>query len=59
MRKMAAMVRDGEISYRDFANQYKSWRGDKKRYNARKVLAEMDKLFKELNEHGKREADHH
>ena len=59
MRKMAAMVRGGEISYRDFANQYKSWRGDKKRYHARKVLAEMDKLFKELNEHGKREADHH
>ncbi len=58
MKKLAAMVADGTITFADFENQYKGWRGDKKRYHARRTLTNMDKLFKELKENDKRHAEH-
>ena len=57
MKKLAAMAADGTISLADFENQYKGWRGDKNRYHARRTLINMDKLFKELKENGKRKAE--
>lgn len=59
MKKLAALVADGEITLADFENQYKGWRGDKNRYHARRTLINIDKLFKELKDYGKREAGNH
>ena len=50
MRKLAKLTVDGEITLEDFKNQYKSWRGDKKRYNAYYTLRRMDKKEKEWTE---------
>lgn len=47
MRKLAKLTVDGEITLEDFKNQYKSWRGDKKRYNAYYTLRRMDNKEKE------------
>ncbi|MBO6202443.1 MAG: hypothetical protein J6O13_02825, partial [Selenomonas sp.] len=50
MRKLARLVVEGKISMQDFQNQYKSWRGDKKRYHAFYTLRRMDKKNKEWTE---------
>ena len=47
MRKLARLVVEGKISMQDFQNQYKSWRGDKKRYHAFYTLRRMDNKEKE------------
>ena len=36
------------MTKKDFVEQYKSWRGDKKHYNAYHTLKSMDKLFFDL-----------
>ena len=48
MKKLAAFVVEGKLSFNAFVNQYKSWRGDKKRYNAFQTLQNMDKLYRRL-----------
>ena len=50
MKKLAAFVVEGELPFKDFCNQYKSWRGDKKRYNAFQTLQNMDKLYRRLKQ---------
>jgi hypothetical protein len=50
MRKLAKLVVDGVITADSFQNQYKSWRGDKVRYNAFYTLRRMDKKQKEWTE---------
>lgn len=45
-RKMKKMYRF--LDQEAFACQYRSWRGDKVRYNAHKTLCNMDKLYREL-----------
>ncbi len=50
MKKLAGFVVDGNMDYDAFCNQYRSWRGDKRRYNARKTLYCMDKTFGRLKE---------
>ena len=36
--------------YKALEKQYKSWKGDKKKYNAYHTLKNLDKLYKELME---------
>ena len=55
LKKLARFVKAGEVTPEAFRQQYKSWRGDKRRYNAYHTLRNMDKLFKELNETWKKE----
>ena len=51
-RKMKHFARNGD--YEILEKQYKSWRGDKKRYNAYHTLKNLDKLYKELMEMGRK-----
>lgn len=48
MKKMARMVVDGEIPIEYFENQYKSWAGSKKFYNARRTMENMGNLYRRL-----------
>lgn len=48
MRKLADLVVEGEISLRDFRISYKSWRNDKKRYNAYYTLKALDNYERKL-----------
>lgn len=50
MKHMAKLAGNHEIEWDDLKEQYRSWRGDKKRYNAYYTLKNMDKLYKELME---------
>ncbi len=42
LRKMGEMVKAGEMNEADYINQYQSWRGDKRKYNAHDTLISMD-----------------
>lgn len=55
LKALSQMARDGEISWDAVAEQYKSWRGGKERYNAWHTLKRMDELYKEMAEDGRRE----
>ena len=48
MKKLARFVAEGEMTTAAFCEQYKSWRGDKERYNAHRTLAGMDSLYGRL-----------
>lgn len=48
MKKLAQFTAAGEMEYQAFCNQYKAWRGDKRRYHARRTLASMDRLYRRL-----------
>lgn len=48
LKKLFRKAEKGEIDYEDIKEQYKSWRGDKRRYNARRTLMSMDRLYQEL-----------
>lgn len=48
IKSLARFVREGSMTKKDFVEQYKSWRGDKKHYNAYHTLKSMDKLFFDL-----------
>lgn len=50
MKKMARMVVDGEIPLEYFENQYKSWAGGKKLYNAHRTMMNMESLYRRLLE---------
>ncbi len=50
MKHMAKLAGNHEIEWDDLKEQYRSWRGDKKRYNVYYTLKNMDKLYKELME---------
>lgn len=50
MRKLAKLASEGTISLKEFQTQYKSWRGDKKRYHAYYTLRRLDSEEKELEE---------
>lgn len=45
LKRLGEMVRTGEMSEADYINQYQSWRGDKRKYNAHDTLAGMDLFF--------------
>ena len=48
MKKLAKLVVASEITFQEFINQYKGWRGDKKKYNSYYTLRNMDKEMEEL-----------
>lgn len=48
LKSLVKLVKAGKLTVSDFEHQYKSWRGDKKRYNSYNALKNMDKLFYEL-----------
>ena len=48
MRKLARLASEGTISLKDFQTQYRSWRGDKKRYNAYNTLCRLDSEERKL-----------
>ena len=48
MRKLAELVVAGKISLDDFRNCYKSWRNDKKGYNAYYSLKRLDDYERKL-----------
>lgn len=48
LKKLARFVAAGEMSPKAFTEQYRSWRGDKRKYNAYRTLRNMDLLYKEL-----------
>lgn len=50
MRKLAMLASEGTISLKDFQTQYKSWRGDKKRYNAYNTLCRLDSEERKLEQ---------
>lgn len=50
MRKLARLASEGTISLKNFQTQYKSWRGDKKRYHAYYTLRKLDSEERELEE---------
>lgn len=48
LKKLVIFMQEGSLTRQAFENQYKSWRGDKIRYNAHHTLINMDRLYKEL-----------
>jgi len=50
MKHLAEFVIRGELTMKAFEDQYKSWRGDKRRYDAHGIIQSTDKLFRELKE---------
>ena len=48
MRKLARLAAEGQITLKEFQTQYKSWRGDKKRYNAYYTLCKLDSEERKL-----------
>ncbi|WP_432647485.1 reverse transcriptase domain-containing protein [Mitsuokella sp.] len=51
-RKMKKLAKAGRYSVLE--EQYKSWRGSKKNYNAAHTLRNLDMLYKELMQHGRK-----
>jgi len=48
MRKLARLAAEGQITLKEFQTQYKSWRGDKKRYHAYHTLCRLDSEERKL-----------
>lgn len=48
LKKLARFVIRGELSMKQFEEQYGSWRGDKDRYNSFRTISNMDILFRRL-----------
>lgn len=48
MKKLAIFVASGDMTVKKFNEQYQSWRGDKRRYNAHQTLLSMDGLHRRL-----------
>lgn len=55
LKKIMQLVEAGKLTKEQAWAQYKSWRGDKKRYRAHRTLRNMDKLFlREMKRHGRK-----
>lgn len=48
LKALARLVDDGRLTISDFDNQYLSWRGDRKRYDAHRTLRYMENLHRRL-----------
>lgn len=51
LRKLAAKVEAGEISYKTVEDMYRGWRGSMKRYDCHAKLKRLDRTFLELFNH--------
>lgn len=54
LRKLGRLVNDGKVSQEDYMQQYHSWQGDKKRYNAFHTLANLDSYARRQIENGRK-----
>ncbi len=50
MDKLARLAAEGKITLKDFQTQYRSWRGDKERYNAYYTLCRLDSEERKLEQ---------
>lgn len=57
VKHMAQLAEDEVITWTDLEKQYKSWRGDKKRYDVYHTLKSMDKLYREVTVNGHRKSN--
>ena len=48
LKSFKKMLDDGKMTYREIEEQYKSWKGNIKRYDCHRALMNMDKLFADL-----------
>lgn len=48
LKSFKKMLDDGKMAYREIEEQYKSWKGNIKRYDCHRALMNMDKLFADL-----------
>ena len=48
LRKLSATMRQGKITKAEIAEQYRSWRGNMKRFNAHRSVRSTDALYKSL-----------
>lgn len=52
LKRMAELAQNGEIDWSEIEKQYKSWRGDKARYNAYRTLKSMDNYYRKVTKNG-------
>ena len=52
LKRMAELAQNGEIDWPEIEKQYKSWRGDKTRYNAYHTLKSMDNYYRKVTKNG-------
>ncbi len=50
LKALARMAADGKFTLEKFDQQYQSWRGDRKRYDAHWMLTNMDNLYRRLRQ---------
>lgn len=48
LKSFKKMLENGQMTFKDIEEQYKSWRGNIKKYDCYNSLKNMDKLFKDL-----------
>lgn len=48
LKKFKNLLDSGQMTYREIEEQYKSWRGNIKKFDCHRTLINMDKLFDEL-----------
>lgn len=48
LKKLHDFVKQGELTPKQFNEQYSGWRGDKRRYNSHTILMNMDNLYGRL-----------
>ena len=48
LKKFKEKLEDGEMSYKDIEQQYKSWRGHMEYFNSHETLRSLDILYDEL-----------
>ena len=53
LKSFKKMLDNGELTFNDIHEQYKSWKGNLKKYDCHNALRNMDKLFDELFIHPK------
>lgn len=53
LKRLGEKVRNGEMTIEDYTNQYRSWRGDKRKYNAFHTLTNMDLYARRQTENGR------
>lgn len=53
LKRLGEKVRNGEMTIEDYTNQYRSWRGDKRKYNAFHTITNMDLYARRQTENGR------
>lgn len=48
LRKMAALLKEGRVTFEDVQMQYQSWRAHALRGNSKQLVKKMDRYFDEI-----------